>query len=107
MHAHRPSNSRQSSTALDTEGLVPPSGAEDHLHSTGEPVLRRIGGGQQKVQQFKNARLGLPEPRQGPELIGEQNSRLPGIGDRVICTLPDQLVVLDQAVVRIFRESDG
>ena len=40
------------------------------------------------------------------KLIAKQRSRLAGIGHRVIYALPDQLIVLHQTVVWVFREAD-
>ena len=59
------------------------------------------------MQQVKEVRLGLAEPSQRAELVVEERAGLARVGDGIADALPDQLVVLNQAVIGIFRESDG
>ena len=40
------------------------------------------------------------------ELVGKERGGLAGIRDRVVDAFPDELVVLHQAVVGVFREAD-
>ena len=57
------------------------------------------------MQDLEEARLRLAQPVQRPELVRKESRRLAGIGDRVVHALADQLVVLDQPVVGVLRES--
>src|ERR1035441_8571666 len=58
------------------------------------------------MQHLEEAGVLLPEAVECSELICKQGSGLAGIGHRVIYALPNQLIVLHQAVVRVFRETD-
>src|ERR1035441_9315062 len=58
------------------------------------------------MQDLEEARVLLPEAVKRSELVCKQGSGLAGIGHRVIYALADQLIVLHQAVVGVFREAD-
>ena len=65
---------------------------------------RRIGP--RVAQQIGPVRPALCARRKGRDLFEEHPAGQPGIGNRVVDAVAHQLVVLDQRVIRVFREGE-